>query len=118
MSQLESEYQSYQKAATLKHLSDMIVLTSEAPQLKQRLQEAEFQKQQTTLEKEAALQEVEAKKKVEMQLHRHLGKVVVKSRKLLIIYTHPHIYFNYLQMNLPKSLTTRKALRMLSWITL
>ena len=74
MSQLESEYQSYQKAATLKHLSDMIVLTTETAQLKQRLQEAEFQTQQTTLEKDAALQELEAKKKVEMQLHRYLGK--------------------------------------------
>ena len=118
MSQLESEYKSYQKAATLKHLSDMIVLATETAQLKQRLQEAEFQKRQTTLEKETALQEVEGKKKVEMELHRHLGKVVVKSRKLLIIYTHPQIHFNYLQMNLPKSLTTRKALRMLSWMTL
>ena len=118
VSHLESEYQSYQKAATLKHLSDMIVLTTETAQLKQRLQEVEFQKQQTTLEKETALQEVKAKKKVELQLHRNLGKVVVKSRKLLIIYTHPHIYFNYLQMNLPKSLTTLKALRMLSWMTL
>ena len=89
MSQLESEYdQSYQKAATLKHLSDIILLTTETAQLKQRLQEAEFQKQQTTLEKETALQEVEAKKKVEMQLHRHLGKVVVKSRQTH--YTHPY----------------------------
>ena len=88
MSQLESEYQSYQKAVTLKHLSDMIVLTTETAQLKQRLQEAEFQKQQTTLEKETALQEVEAKKKVEMQLHRHLSKVVVKSRQTH--YIHPY----------------------------
>ena len=91
MSQLESEYKSYQKAATLKHLSVMIVLTTETAQLKQRLQEAEFQKQQTTLEKDAAVQEVEAKKKVKMQLHRDLGKVVVKSRQTH--YTHqciPH----------------------------
>ena len=112
---LEGKLPSCQKAAsTPEQLSDVITLTVGIVELKQRLQEAEFQKQQVTLEKDAAVQEVEGKKKVEMQLHRHLGKVVVKSRKSLIIYTHPHIYFNYLQMNLPKSLTTLKALRMLS----
>ena len=107
MAHLESELQSYQKAATPRCLSNMITLTAETTTLKQRLQEAEFQKQQNTLEKDAALQEVEAKKKVEMQLHRHLGKVVVKSRQTH--YTHPHIYFNYLQMNLPRSLIIPKA---------
>ena len=112
---LEGKLPSCQKAAsTPEQLSDVITLTVGIAELKQKLKEGEFQKQQTTLEKDTALQEVEAKKKVELQLHRHLGKVVVKSGKLLIIYTHPHIYFNYLQMNLPKSLTTLKALRMLS----
>ena len=91
MSQLGSEYQSYQKGATLKHLSDMIVLTTETAQLKERLREAEFQKQQITLEKETALQEVEVKKEVEMHLHRHVGKVVVKSRQTQ--YTHPYILY-------------------------
>ena len=85
VTQLENELQSYQKAATTpKQLSDVIALTTETVKLKQRLQEAEYQKQQITLEKDAALQEVEAKKKVEMQLHRNLGKVVVKNH-----YTHP-----------------------------
>ena len=121
VTQLENELQSYQKAATTtKQLSDVIALTTEIVKLKQRLQEAEYQKQQITLEKDAALQEVVAKKKVEMQLHRHLGKVVVK----IIIHTRgwytdkPHCSFNYLQMSLPRSLTTLKALGMLSWMKL
>ena len=89
VTQLENELQSYQKAATTpKQLSDVIALTTETVKLKQRLQEAEYQKQQITLGKDAALQEVEAKKKVEMQLHRHLGKVVVKNH-----YTHPWIVY-------------------------
>ena len=87
ITQLENELQSYQKATTTpKQLSDVIALTTETVKMKQRLQEAEYQKQQATLEKDAALQEVEAKKKVEMQLHRHLGKVVAKNH-----YTHPWI---------------------------
>ena len=89
VTQLENELQSYQKAATTpKQVSDVIALTTETVKLKQRLQEAEYQKQQATLEKDAALQEVEAKKKVEMQLHRHLGKVVVKNH-----YTHQWIVY-------------------------
>jgi len=120
IAQLESEIQSHQKASSNpKLLSDILTLTTEIAKLRQRLQEAEYQKQQITLEKDAAVQEVEAKKKVEMQLHRDLGKVVVKNDKLIIhinaYYTDkPCCFFNYLQMNLPRSLITPKALRMLS----
>ena len=79
VAQLESELQSYQKpASNPKLLSDILTLTTEMAKLRQTLQEAEFQKQQSSLEKNVAVQEVEAKKKVEMQLHRHLGKMVVK----------------------------------------
>ena len=88
MAHLESELQSYQAASSPKQLSDVISLTTEVAELKQRLQEAEFQKQQTILEMEAAVQEVEAKKKVETQLHRYLGKVVLKSTHTLYILTH------------------------------
>ena len=78
--QLESELQSYQKAAsTPKLLSAVITLTTEIAELRQKLQEAEYQKQQSTLEREAAVQELETKKDVELQLHRHLGKVIVES---------------------------------------
>jgi len=66
---LEGKLQSYQKtASTPEQLSDVITLTAEIAELKQKLKEAEFQKQQNT--REAAVQDMEAKKKVEMQLHR------------------------------------------------
>ena len=75
VARLEEKLPSYQKASsTPKQLSDVITLTTEIAELKQKLKEAEYQKQQNSLEKEAAVQEMEAKKKVEMQLHRHLGK--------------------------------------------
>ena len=69
----------YQAASTPMQLSEVITLTTKIAELKQKLQEAQFQKRQTTLEKKAAVQEVEAKKKVKMLLHRRLGKVVLKS---------------------------------------
>ena len=75
VAQLESELQSYQKpASNPKLLSDILTLTTEIAEVRQTLQEAEYQKQQNILEREAAVQEVEAKKHVEIQLHRHLGK--------------------------------------------
>ena len=85
---LESELQSHEKATSdPKLLSDILTLTTEIAELRQTLQEAEYQKQQSTLEREVADQEVEVKKKAEMQLHRHLGKVLVKSRQ-----THTHLH--------------------------
>ena len=80
-----SAFHPYQR--TSKQLSDVISLTIEIAQLKQRLQETEFQRQQNTLLREAAVQEVNAKKKVEMQLHRHLGKVFVKQKPFSFILT-------------------------------
>ena len=77
------------------------MLTTEITELKQKLQEAEVQKQQNILEREAAVQEVKAKKDEEMQLHRHLGK-----KKLQSIFKHIHITYTCtdVQMNLPRSL--------------
>ena len=87
VAQLESELQSHEKpASNPKLLLDILTLTTGIAELRQTLQEAEVQKQQSTLEKDVAVQEMEAKKKVEMQLHRHLGKVVVKNKQT--IYTH------------------------------
>ena len=80
VTQLESELQSYQKAtSTPEQLLDVITLTTEIVQLKQKLKEAEYQKQQNIMEREAAVQEVEVKKDEEIQLHRHLGKKKYKS---------------------------------------
>ena len=88
---LESELQSYRKfISNPKLLSAVITLTTEIAELKQKLQEAEFQKQQTTLEREAAVQEMEAKKDVEIQLHKHLGKVLVK---IQTIFKRTHILY-------------------------
>ena len=78
MARLESELHSHshQKAASNpKLLSNILTLTTEIAELRQMWQEAEFQKRQSTLKKDVAVQEVEAKKKAEMQLHKHLGKV-------------------------------------------
>ena len=79
IAQLEGKLLSHQKAAsTPKQLSDVITLTTEIAELRQKLKDTEYQKQQNSLEKEAAVQEMEAKKKVELQLHRHLGKDLQK----------------------------------------
>ena len=75
VAKLEGKLPSYQKDdGNPKLLSTVIMLTTEIAELKQKLQEAEIQKQQNILEMEAAVQEVEAKKDEEIQLHRHLGK--------------------------------------------
>ena len=75
VAQLEEKHPSYQQdASNPKLLSAVIILTTEIAELKQKLKEAEVQKQQNILEREAAVQEVEAKKDEEIQLHRHLGK--------------------------------------------
>ena len=82
---LEGKLPSCQKAAsTPEQLSDVITLTVEIMELKQKLKEAEFQKQQATLEREAAVQEMEAKRKVEMELHRCLGKEFEKVQNLFM----------------------------------
>ena len=79
---LEGRLPPHQKtASTPEQLSDVITLTVEIAELKQKLKEAEFQKQQATLERKAALQEVEAKKKVEM--HRRLGKDLNKCKTFM-----------------------------------
>ena len=82
---LEGKLPSCQKAAsTPEQLSDVITLTVGIMELKQKLKEAEFQKQQATLEREAAVQEMEAKRKVEMEFHRCLGKGFEKVQNLFM----------------------------------
>ena len=60
---------------TPEQLSKIITLTTQIAELKQSLQEAEYQKQLLVMEREAAVQAMEAKQKVELQLHKHLGKL-------------------------------------------
>ena len=86
---LEGGLPPHQKtASTPEQLSDVITLTAEIAELKQKLKEAEFQKQQNTLEREATVQDMEAKKKVEMQLHRCLGKGFAKINCKIFSCTH------------------------------
>ena len=64
-----------QVTTTPEQLSKVITLTTQIAELKQSLQEAEYQKQLLVMEREAAVQAMEAKQKVELQLHKHLGKL-------------------------------------------
>ena len=74
VTQLESKLESYHKvASTSMQFSDIVALTTEITELKQRLQEAVYQKQQASLERDAAIQETK-EKRFENQLHAQLGK--------------------------------------------
>ena len=109
VAKLEGKLPSYQKDdSNPKLLLTVITLATEIAELKQKLQEAEVQKQQNILEMEAAVQEVKAKKDEEIQLYRHLGKKKCK----LFSSTHAHITYTWflcIQMNLPTSPITPKA---------
>ena len=61
--------------STPDQLSKILTLTTQIAELRQELQEAEYQKQQVVLEREAAVQDMEAKHDIEVQLHKHLGKL-------------------------------------------
>ena len=72
VAQLEIELQSYQKpASNPNHLSAVNALTTEIVELTQKLQEAEYQKQQASLERDAAIQETKEKM---FEKHSQLGK--------------------------------------------
>ena len=64
-----------QVTTTPEQLSKVISLTIQIAELKQRLQEVEYQKQLVVIEREAAIQDMETKQKVELQLYKHLGKL-------------------------------------------
>ena len=53
---------------------DLSVVITQIASLQQKLQEMEYQKQQADLERDAAVQDVEAREKFELQLHAQLGK--------------------------------------------
>jgi len=77
ISQLQNAYQ--QVTSTPQQLSEEITLTTQIAELKQRLQEAEYQKQQVVLERESAVQEFKAMKTLEIQLHKRVGKLQLLS---------------------------------------
>ena len=63
-----------QAASSPIDLSVVITLITQIASLQQKLQEMEYQKQQAELERDAAVQDVEAREKFEVQLHAQLGK--------------------------------------------
>ena len=73
MEQLQNEFQ--QTGSTLTGLSKVLELTTQIASLQQKVQEMEYQKEQADFEREAALQDVEARKRFERQLHAELGKL-------------------------------------------
>ena len=73
ISQLQNAYQ--QVTSTPQQLSEEITLTIQIAELKQKLQEVEYQKQQVVLEREKAVQEFKSMKTLEMQLHKCIGKL-------------------------------------------
>ena len=71
--QLQKLFQ--QVNSTPDQLYKILTLTTEIAELRQELQDAEYQKQQVVLEREVAVQDMEAKHEIEVQLHNHLGKL-------------------------------------------
>ena len=69
--QLQSELQTYQQGNSTPE--QLLELSTQIAKLEHRLQEAECQKQQAELEREAIVQEIKAKQK----LHAQLGKLTV-----------------------------------------
>ena len=58
-------------------LSVVITLITQIASLQQKLQEMEYQKQQAESERDAAVQDVEAREKFKVQLHAQLGKQAI-----------------------------------------
>ena len=76
MAQLQSKLQSHEQLATTPEtLSELLKLAPQVAELECRLQEAEHQKLQAELEREAAIEEVEAMQNFVTLLHVQLGKI-------------------------------------------
>ena len=76
MAQLQSKLQSHdQLATTPENLSELLKLAPQIARLECRLQEAEYQKLQAELERQAAVKEVEAIHNFITMLHVQLGKM-------------------------------------------
>ena len=76
LAQLKRELQSYEEVVdSPEQLLELLELEPQVAELAQRLQEAEGQKLQLELEREAAFEEVEAMKNFETLLHVLLGKM-------------------------------------------
>ena len=72
--QLQSELEKRQVVVSTQ-LLELLKLRTQIAELECKLQEAEEQKQQAELAKEATIQEMKAKEILKAQLHAHFGKV-------------------------------------------
>ena len=76
MAQLQSKLHSHdQLATTPETLSELLKLAPQIARLECRLEEAEYQKLQAELERQAAIEEVEAIQNFVTMLHVQLGKI-------------------------------------------
>ena len=76
MAQLQSKLQSHEQLATTPEtLSELLKLAPQVAKLEHKLQEAEYQKVQAEMEREAAIEEVEAMQNFVALLHVQLGKI-------------------------------------------
>ena len=106
MAQLQGKIQSHEQLATTPEtLSELLKLAPQIAELECRLQEAEYQKLQAELEREAAIEEVEAMQNFVTLLHVQLGKIDYVGT----IQTLSKILFFFFQMNLPRSPFIPKA---------
>ena len=91
VAQLWSQLQTCQKVP--EQLLDSLPQTIQIVQrLEHKLQEAEYQKQQAELEREATVQEVKVLWNFELQLHAELGKLYVYAKHLTANFTFRQIW--------------------------
>ena len=84
--QLQSELEKREQVASTQLLG-FIKLRAQIAELEQRLQEAEEQKQQIELERDATVQEMKVKENLKAQLHKHFGRLSEKRCTLLVFIT-------------------------------
>ena len=85
--QLQNELQTHQQVSS----TQLLELTTQIAELEHRLQEAEEQKHQVELEKDATVQEMNARQSFKAQLHAQLGG---KLWKLSCVY-HMHVLYTH-----------------------
>ena len=88
VAQLKSELRSYEQAyGTPEQQLKFLELSAQIAELEHRLQEVKEQKQQEELDKEAAVQEVDAMSKFRKLLREQIGKklLMIKSARLLCV---------------------------------
>ena len=91
--QLQNELQSshHLVSSTTEQLLELLKLQPQIVELERKLQEAEYKHQQAVLEKRAVVQEMEARKKLDVRLCAKLGELCGGVR---LVASHPLVYFS------------------------